>query len=106
MLDSTSAVAEAAYLESERVLCETAAETVIVGCTIVAACYEKAVLEGNDKLRGVSVMNPNLMAIKQAEALADMAARGLYRISRKGYYQSVREHSPEQANELERLLSE
>jgi allantoin racemase len=105
MLESTSAVAEAAYLESERVLRETAAETVIIGCTIVAACYEKAVLAGDDRLRGVSVMNSNLMAVKQAEALADMAAPGQYRISRKGYYQKLRAHSPEQADELDVLLS-
>jgi hypothetical protein len=45
------------------------------------------------------------MAVKQAEVLADMAAHGQYRISRAAYYQKLRAHSPEQADELHDLLS-
>ena len=72
----------------------------------MAAGYEKAALEGDGKLRSLSAMNPNLIVIEQAEALADMVAQGQYRISRKGYYQNLREHSPEQADELDMLMSD
>ena len=78
---------------------------VIIGCTIVSACYEKIALAGDEDLRSLSVMNPNLLAVKQAEILADMAAHGQYRLSRRGYYQQLREHDPAQADELDNLLA-
>lgn len=104
MMEDPFRVAADAHQASKRILSNTTAETVIISCTIVAACYEQAALGGDRELRETSVMNPNLMAIKQAEALADMAAQGQYRISRKGYYQGLRAHSSDQADELYDLL--
>jgi allantoin racemase len=105
MVKDPDAVADDAYKATLEVMRNTGAESVIIGCTIVSACYERAALAGDHRLQQVSVLNPNLMAVKQAEALADMAAHGQYRISRAGYYQKLRAHSHDQANELETLLS-
>jgi len=104
MIHNVAAVAEDAFNVCSEVMATTGAETVIIGCTIVSACYEKMALAGEERFRRLSVINPNLMAVKQAEVLADMAAQGQYRISRAGYYQNLREHSVEQADELAALL--
>lgn len=104
MVNDVAAVAEDAYQVSVRTMEETGAETIIIGCTIVSACYEKVAMSGEQKLNELSVVNPNLIAVKQAEALADMAAHGQYRISRAGYYQKLRSHSVEQADELASFL--
>ena len=104
MILDTDAVAEDAYAASIRVMAETGAETVIIGCTIVAACYEKAAL-GDKRLRELSVINPNVIAVKQAEMLADLAAQGQYRISRAAYYQPLAAHDPAQDQELQVVLS-
>lgn len=105
MIKDYAAVAEDAYRVSTEVMNATGAETIIIGCTIVSACYEKLALEGDERLRTLSVINPNLVAVKQAEVLADMAAQGQYRISRAGYYQGLQSHSGTQADELAELLA-
>jgi allantoin racemase len=104
MVRDPERVARDAYVASKQVLEETAAETVIIGCTIVSACYEQVASEGDEALRRLSVINPNLMAVKQAEVLADLAAQGQYRMSRKAYYQHLRDHDVAQADELAVLL--
>lgn len=103
MLGDPAAVAEDAYSTSIRIMEETGAETVIIGCTIVSGYYELAA-RTNEKLQELSVLNPNVLALKQAEALADLRRHGQYRISRQGYYQGVERHSEEMARELDEVL--
>jgi len=83
---------------------ESKAETVIIGCTIVSACYELGVMDPANALPPRSVINPNLMAVKMAETLADLSRAGRYRISRGGYYSPLESHDKEEAVALQALL--
>jgi len=89
----------------EDVMRTSGAETVVIGCTIVSACYELAALQGATELSALSVVNPNLMAVKVAELFADLRASGQYRMSRGGYYQQHGSHSAEQAEVITALLT-
>ena len=64
-------VAKDTYVKVQDVMRTTGAETVVIGCTIVSACYELAVLRGDADLAALSVINPNVMAVKLAEMFAD-----------------------------------
>ena len=65
-------VAKDTYVKVQDVMRTTGAETVVIGCTIVSACYELAALEGDAELAALSVVNPNVMAVKLAEMFADL----------------------------------
>ena len=97
-------VAKDTYVKVQDVMRTTGAETVVIGCTIVSACYELAVLRGDADLAALSVINPNVMAVKLAEMFADLAATKQYRISRVGYYQQHTSHDAEEAQEIMGLL--
>lgn len=103
MILDTASVARDARTTSVQVMQRTGAETVIIGCTIVAACYEKHA-KSDPALRGISVIDPNIAAVKQAELLADLNQQGQYRIARTGYYQQLTEHDAAQARELYEIL--
>lgn len=103
MVGDVEAVAQDAYDASARVLTESGAETVIIGCTIVAACYEK-VARTTAAYQELSVINPNVVALKQAETLADLRRNGQYRISRAAYYQKLEAHDAAAAAEVRELL--
>jgi len=105
MIKDPAAVAKDAYDTSLRIMKETGAETVVIACTIVSACYEITAAK-DETLRGISVIDPNIIAIKQAEMLASLNAVGQYRIARTGYYQKLASQSPAQAEELYSLLTE
>ncbi|MEN2739594.1 aspartate/glutamate racemase family protein [Microbacterium sp. X-17] len=94
------AVAEDTYLKILDVMHRTGAETVIVGCTIVSACYELAAANGDSKFSELSVVNPNIMAVKAAELFAQLNSRGMYRISRAAFYQALSSHDPIEAAEV------
>jgi allantoin racemase len=98
-------VAKDTVAKVEDVMHTTGAETVVIGCTIVSACYELAALQGATELAELSVVNPNLMAVKLAELFADLRASGQYRISRAGYYQKHAAHSVEQADAITAVLT-
>ena len=98
-------VAKDTYVKVQDVMRTTGAETVVIGCTIVSACYELAVLRGDADLAALSVINPNVMAVKLAEMFADLAATKQYRISRVGYYQQHTSHDAEEALEIMGLLN-
>ncbi len=98
-------VAKETYVKVQEVMDTTGAETVVIGCTIVSACYELAVLQGDADLAALSVVNPNVMAVKLAEMFADLNATGQYRISRVGYYQQHAAHDPGEAAEIATLLT-
>jgi allantoin racemase len=100
MIGDPDAVARDAYARCVEVMEADRAETIVLGCTIIAACYERAVLRGARELAAAAIINPNLMAVKVAELLADLRAAGQYRISRAGYYQQHAQHDPDEAREV------
>jgi allantoin racemase len=100
------AVARDTYAKVQDVMRTSGAETVIIGCTIVSACYELAALRGDAELGSLSVVNPNVMAVKLAEMFADLNATKQYRISRTGYYQQHASHDVAEADEILALLTE
>lgn len=100
MVLDPAAVAHDTYAKVLDVMQRTGAETVIIGCTIVSACYELAAMNGEAGLNELSVINPNVLAVKSAELFAQLDARGMYRISRAGYYQNLEDHDPVEAAEV------
>jgi allantoin racemase len=100
MVKDPDAVAHDTYAHVRDIMQRTRAETVIVGCTIVSACYERACLNGVEGLDGLSIINPNMMAVKMAESLVALRRVGQYRISRAAYYQRLDDHDPAQAAEV------
>lgn len=67
------------------------AETVIMGCTIIAAIYQEYLMEGGTPSE-VPIINPNLMALKLAEGLADLKRKGGYSLARQGFYMKPAGH--------------
>jgi allantoin racemase len=104
MIGDPDAVARDAHARCLEVLERDGAEAVVLGCTIVSACYERAVLRGAAELGDLAVINPNLMAVKVAEMLADLRAVGQYRISRRAYYRRHAQHDAEEAAGILALL--
>jgi allantoin racemase len=100
MIEDPGAVARDVYARCKQVIERDGAEVVVLGCTIVAACYEQAILRGATELTDLAILNPNLMAVKTAELLADMRAAGQYRISRRAYYRQHHQHDPAEAAEV------
>jgi allantoin racemase len=70
---------------AKRTVEKTGAEAIILNCTIIAACYQTYLINGGTPAE-VPVINPNLMALKVAEPLADLRKNNAYQISRVGYY--------------------
>ncbi|MBX5470244.1 MAG: hydantoin racemase [Thermoleophilaceae bacterium] len=105
MIGDPAAVARDAHARCREVLEHDRAEVALLGCTIVAACYEQAVLRGATELADLAIVNPNLMAVKVAELLADLRAVGQYRMSRRGYYEQHAQHDTEEASEVLALLA-
>jgi len=66
-----------------------------MGCTIVAACYQQYIMKGGQPPE-MAIVNPNLMALKVAETLADLKQKGGYHISRSGYYEKPQGHYAEE----------
>src|SRR5918992_3035598 len=106
MVDDPSAVARDAFERCRRVLDEDGAECVVLGCTIIAACFEREIVRGADELGSLPIINPNVMAVKAAELFADLRAIGQYRISRRGYYQRAEQHDAAEAEEVWRRFME
>jgi len=105
MIENPAAVARDAYVRCRDVMERDRAEAVVLGCTIVAACYEQAVLRGSLDVAALPIVNPNVMAVKVAEMLADLRAVGQYRMSRRGYYQRHDQHDADEAAEVRSLLA-
>jgi allantoin racemase len=100
MIEDPMKVADDTYRHVQDIMVRTGAETVIIGCTIVSACYELAFQRGDRKLGELSVINPNLIAVKTAEMFADMHRAGQYRMSRTAYYQNLQDHDPIEAADV------
>ena len=99
MVEAPAAVAADAAREAEAAMQEDAADVVVLGCTIVAACFTQHVRDTGE-FRDVAIMNPNVMALKSAEMLADLQRRGEYRLSRRGYYERQTARSPEEFEQV------
>ena len=86
MIGSPSDVAADAVRVSNEALAEDDADLVVLGCTIIAACFTQHV-RATGEYANVPIVNPNVLALKSAEMLADLRQRGEYRLSRRGYYE-------------------
>jgi allantoin racemase len=64
---------------------------VILGCTIIGGCLERQI-RTTGEYGDLPILNPNLLALKTAETLADLYRQGKYTISRRGYYQKQSQH--------------
>lgn len=92
MIKDVSAVANDVIKVTQHSIDKTGAEAVILNCTIIAASYQKYLMDGG-KAAPFPILNPNLMALKVAESLADIHQQGGYQLSRTGYYaQPTEEH--------------
>ncbi|CAH2408367.1 aspartate/glutamate racemase family protein [Mesorhizobium escarrei] len=91
MIDDRGAVARDVVNLSKEAAKRFGAETVIMGCTIIAAIYQEYLMDGGEPSE-VPIINPNLMALKMAEGLADLRQKGGYFIARQGYYMKPTGH--------------
>ncbi len=80
---------------------EDGSEVVILGCTIIGGCLEREI-RATGRHADLPILNPNLLALKTAETLADLRRLGKYTLSRRGYYQKQTQH-PDQAAEFEEV---
>jgi allantoin racemase len=99
MIREPSEVAKDAVAECERALEEDAADLAILGCTIIAACLTQHT-RTTGEFGDVPVVNPNVLALKSAEALADLRQRGEYRLSRRNYYEKQTARDPAEFEEI------
>lgn len=101
MIKSPSEVAGDAATACELALEEDAADLVILGCTIIGACLTKHTRDTGE-YRALPVVNPNLLALKSAEILADLWQRGEYRISRRNFYEKQSARDPDEFEQVRR----
>jgi allantoin racemase len=72
---------------------------IILGCTIIAGCLEREIMT-TGRHRELPILNPNLLALKAAETLADLHKAGKYAISRAGQYQRHEQHDAAEAADV------
>jgi len=99
MINDPVAVADDAATTALEALDRDGSELVILGCTIIAGCVEMGILRAGTHAE-LPILNPNLMALKAAESLADLFLRGRYTISRRGFYQRHDQHDAAEAAEV------
>jgi allantoin racemase len=101
MILDPAAVAADAVRMCTAAMDEDHAEVAILGCTIIAGCLEHEIRRTGEHA-AVPILNPNLLALKAAETLADLYRQGKYAISRRGFYQRHEQHDPTEAQEVRR----
>ena len=101
MILDTTAVADDAAAACIEALREDTSEVVILGCTIIGGCLEREIMT-TGRHRELPILNPNLLALKAAESLADLHRMGKYQISRIGFYQRHEQHDAAEAAEVRR----
>jgi allantoin racemase len=99
MIVDPTAVADDAAAACLTALREDESEVVILGCTIIAGCLEREIM-ATGRHAALPILNPNLLALKAAETLADLHRKGKYAISRTGYYQRHEQHDAAEAAEV------
>lgn len=95
MIQDTTGVARDAFAAATRIMNEKQAEVAILACTIISASHEKW-LRDTGSPRNHSILNPNTMALKVAQSLAELKQQGAYGLSRKAYYQGMEQRSAEE----------
>jgi Asp/Glu/hydantoin racemase len=85
MVNDTDAVARDVVAVTAKSIERTGAEAVILNCTIIAAAYQRYLMNGGAPAP-FPILNPNLMALTMAEAVGRLKRKGAYRISRLAYY--------------------
>jgi allantoin racemase len=78
---------------------DDSSEVIILGCTIIAGCLEREIMT-TGRHRELPILNPNLLALKAAETLADLYKAGKYSISRAGQYQRHEQHDRAEAEDV------
>ena len=101
MIRDPAAVAADAVLACETALAEDRSEVAILGCTIIAGCLEHEIRR-TGQYAAAPILNPNLLALKAAETLADLYRQGKYTISRRGFYQRHEQHDAAEALDVRR----
>ena len=101
MIKDTTAVADDAAAACLTALREDESELVILGCTIIGGCLEREIM-ATGRHAELPILNPNLLALKAAESLADLRRMGKYQVSRVGYYQRHEAHDATGAAEVRR----
>lgn len=101
MVNDPDAVARDTIETCMRVVKETNADAILMGCTIVAACYQRYLMNGGTR-PSIAIVNPNLMALKVAETLASLKRKGGYQMSRTGYYEKPKGHYEEEFRKARR----
>jgi len=104
MIRDTTSVANDAAAACLVALREDTSEVVILGCTIIGGCLEREIMT-TGRHRELPILNPNLLALKAAESLADLHRMGKYQISRLGFYQRHEQHDAAEAAEVRRRWS-
>ena len=104
MVRSPIDVARDAAAECEKALVEDDADLVILGCTIIAACVTQT-SQATGAYRDVPIVNPNLLALKSAEALADLWQHDEFRVSRRNYYEKMTAHDAEEFQDVKQRYS-
>lgn len=99
MIQEPSEVAKDAVSACEAALRDDDADLAILGCTIIAACLTQHTRETGE-YRDVPIVNPNLLALKSAESLADLWQQGEYRISRRNYYERQSARDPSEFEDI------
>jgi allantoin racemase len=105
MISDRAAVARDVVRRSKEAAARFGAETVIMGCTIIAAIYQEYLMQGGEPSE-VPIINPNLMALKTAEGLADLHQKGGYFLARSGFYMKPTGHFDEKFREARRTWNE
>ena len=99
MIKDPSSVADDAAALSLKWLEDDGSEVIILGCTIIAGCLEREIMT-TGRHRELPILNPNLLALKAAETLADLHKAGKYAISRAGQYQRHEQHDAAEAADV------
>lgn len=104
MIQDTAGVAQDAIQAATEIRQRVGAEVAILGCTIISASYEMEVLSGK-KARDMAILNPNTASLKIAQALGELKQQGAYGISRKAYYQSLKDRNAEEFESVRRRFA-
>jgi allantoin racemase len=91
MINDRNSVAQNVVTRSKEAAAKFGAETVIMGCTIIAAIYQEYLMDGGAPSE-VPIINPNQMALKLAENLADLHQKKSYFLARSGFYMQPTGH--------------
>jgi allantoin racemase len=95
MIRDTAGVAQDAQKGVREAQQATGVEAAVLACTIIAASAERWLRENNAP-RDRTIVNPNTMALKVAESLAELKSMGAYNIARTGYYEKPQQHDLEE----------